>query len=109
MKWDEAHAQAQQVDELLWGFREESFIPHQLMSEKNDDQPVKVLIGHDAEPPLECDVLINLAEQVPLFFSRFPRVAEIVGSDESQKLQARERFRFYRDRGYQLSTHDITL
>ena len=99
--------QSQQIDDLLWSFREGSFIPHCQLLNENDQ--AQVLIGHNAEPPLECDVLINLAEQVPLFFSRFPRVAEIVGSDETQKQQARERFRFYRDRGYPLNTHDITL
>ena len=67
------------------------------------------MIGHAHEPPLEFDVLVNLADQVPLFFSRFTRVAEIVDGDENRKQQARERFRFYRDRGYPLNSHDITL
>jgi len=100
-------AQSQQLDDLLWTFRENSFVPHcQLL---NDEDQAKVMIGHDREPPLEFDVLINLVEQVPLFFSRFLRVAEIVGSDEQQKQQARTRFRFYRDRGYPLKSHEITL
>lgn len=99
--------QSQQIDDLLWSFRADSFIPHCQLT--NEAEQTQVLIGHDAEPPLECDVLINLANEVPLFFSRFPRVAELVGSDEEQKQQARKRFRFYRDRGYPLNTHDISL
>ena len=99
--------QSQQIDDLLWSFREGSFIPHGQLPAEDPQTPV--LIGHELEPPLECDVLVNLAKEVPLFFSRFPRVAEIVGSEETQKQQARERFRFYRDRGYTLNSHDITL
>ncbi len=99
--------QSQLIDDLLWTFKDGSFIPHRQL--RSEDDQAQVMIGHDAEPPLEFDVLVNLAPQVPLFFSRFQRVAEIVGDDEQQKQQARERFRFYRDRGYPLNTHDITL
>ncbi|MCF6217968.1 MAG: DNA polymerase III subunit chi [Gammaproteobacteria bacterium] len=100
-------AQSQLIDDLLWRFREESFIPHcQLLNEEDQAQ---VMIGYDREPPLDFDLLINLAGEVPLFFSRFVRVVEVVGCDEEQKLLARERFRFYRDRGYPLNSHNITL
>jgi len=100
--------QARQVDDLLWTFRDGSFVPHALM-EQAGGAPQQVLIGHSTEPPLEQDVLINLTNDVPLFFSRFLRVAEIVGGEEQQKQQARERFKFYRDRGYPLNTYNIEL
>ncbi len=99
--------QSQQIDDLLWSFKESSFIPHCQLTES--DEQAQIMIGHEHEPPLEFDVLVNLADQVPLFFSRFTRVAEIVDGDENRKQQARERFRFYRDRGYPLNSHDITL
>ncbi len=102
---DAKHAKL--LDDLLWTFRDGSFIPHcQFLNEEDQAQ---VMIGYNADPPLEFDVLINLADEVPLFFSRFLRVAEIVGSDDQQKQLARERFRFYRDRGYPLNNHEITL
>jgi DNA polymerase-3 subunit chi len=100
--------QAKRIDELLWTFKEHSFIPHCLI-EDAENTSAQILIGHDAEPPLESDVMINMANQVPLFFSRFLRVAEVVGGDEVQKHQARDRFRFYRDRGYPLNSHNISL
>ena len=49
-------------------------------------------------------VLINLHAAPPPFFSRFERLAEIVGADEADAAAARERFRFYRERGYELRT-----
>jgi len=67
-----------------------------------------VIIGQGEEPdPEHRDLLINLSDQVPLFFSRFERVAEIVGGNEAARKQARERFRFYRDRGYPLNSHEL--
>jgi DNA polymerase-3 subunit chi len=95
------------LDEYLWTFREGSFIPHALVgSEAAADSAV--IIGQGQEPdPSHRDLLINLGDEVPLFFSRFERVAEIVAGDETTRGQARDRFRFYRDRGYPLNTHEL--
>jgi DNA polymerase-3 subunit chi len=53
-------------------------------------------------------VLINLHDAPPPFFSRFERLAEVVGADEAGAAAARERFRFYRERGYELRTHNLS-
>ena len=67
-----------------------------------------VLIGHDADnDPAETDLLINLADEIPMFFSRFERVAEVVSEDKQSRESGRNRFRFYRDRGYDLRTHQL--
>ncbi len=102
--------QAMQLDKLLWTFRDGSFVPHQLHnSDANADSPI--IIGHqtcsDAELAAHHQLLINLDQTVPPFFSRFERVAEIVSGDETQRTQARERFKFYRERGYELQTHEL--
>jgi len=98
--------QATHMDNLLWTFRAGSFIPHQkYQTDSSADSPVQ--IGIQDAPELESDVLINLAPEVPLFFSRFQRVAELVGPEDEAKTQGREHFQFYRDRGYPLSTHNI--
>ncbi len=52
------------------------------------------------------DILINLQAQHPPFFSRFKYLVELVGLDEADKLAARERYRFYRDRGYEVKSTD---
>lgn len=93
------------LDDLLWTFRGGSFVPHSTYSDAEPDDPV--IIGHGAEPGNEDDLLINLAPAVPAFFSRFNRVAEIVDGAPQTKALARERFRFYRDRGYTLETHHL--
>jgi len=97
--------QAAAVDDLLWTFRAGSFVPHGLYPAA--DEALPVLVGHDAAPEQATEVLVNLADEVPAFFSRFERVAETVGADTEEKQQARSRFRFYRDRGYDLRTHTL--
>ena len=53
------------------------------------------------------DVMINLAPSVPGFFSRYMRVVEVIDSDPGRRQQGRERYRYYKDRGYELKTHNI--
>lgn len=101
-------ADARQLDTLLWTFRAGSFVPHQPMEEGMQPEPdTPVHIGHGSEPGGHDDVLINLAAEVPLFFSRFKRVAEVLDGEEERRREGRERYRFYRDRGYTLKSHQI--
>ena len=105
---DEQHAT--RYDELLWTFTEDSFVPHQLVASENSEKTV--LIGHQSTmdmPSTHHDVLINLNHETPSFFSQFERVAEIITTDESSRIKGRERYQFYRDRGYALETHKMSL
>ncbi len=100
-------SQTNELDDLLWTYRAGSFIPHQCAAAENEpDCPV--LIGHVDAPENRNQVLINLDTAVPMFFSRFERVVEIVNQEETLRQQARERFKFYRDRGYDLQTHNLS-
>jgi DNA polymerase-3 subunit chi len=98
--------QLKQLDDMLWTFRDGSFLPHGVY-EEDTDSTHPVLLGHDVEPDGPSDVLVNLSNEVPAFFSRFNRVAELVGGDEAQRAAARQRYRFYKDRGYTLNTHNL--
>lgn len=98
--------QAEQLDQLLWTFRDGSFIPHCLQDDKVAPEAA-IIIGHGAEPEDHNRVLINLSQEVPAFFSRFERVAEVIAGDEQARHAGRERFKFYRDRGYELNTHNL--
>jgi len=101
--------EALQLDELLWTFSQGSFISHRVVREALDKPPPEqVLIGVDAPPgPGQWDVLINLAPEVPEFFSQYARVAEVVDNNDGRREQSRGRYRFYRDRGYALNNHKI--
>ena len=98
--------QAKSLDDMLWVFRQGSFVPH-CLSNAADQADSAVVIGHEGLPEIQPDVLINLADSVPNFFTRFERVAEIVSGDEPSRQIARKRFKFYRERGYPLETHEL--
>ena len=105
-----SEAAAHRLDALLWTFRDASFVPHVIDAAGLDEAlaaATPVRIGAGGEPGFEAEILVNLGDEVPLFFSRFERVAEIVPGDPAARAASRERFRFYRDRGYTLTTHDI--
>ena len=102
----ESDMQLHQLDDILWVFRDGSFLPHAVF-DGSTDAPEKILLGHGAEPQDCSDVLVNLSNGVPAWFGRFDRVAELVDGNEAQRAAARERYQFYRDRGYTLNTHNI--
>ncbi len=98
--------QSEQMDKALWAFRAESFVPHQLNTEDDADN-CPVLIGHEGKPPRLMDLLINLNDEQPLFFSQFERMAELINDDDTIKTSGRERYQFYKQRGYDLDTFHI--
>lgn len=98
-------AQCVELDQRLWRFRGESFIPHDLI----EDAPDSPVILGTAEPPQNREgLLINLAAGVPALVEGFTRVAELVIEDAGIRQTARDNFRFYRERGYPLRDHRLT-
>jgi len=96
--------ESEALDDLLWSFREDRFIPHSLQKIE-ESAPIK--IGHNHEPSEHQEVLVNLSGEVPDFFSRFDRVAEVVPLEDERRESARQNFRFYKERGYPLEYHKM--
>jgi len=96
--------QARQLDALLWSFRPASFLPHALQGEEHAEQ---IAIGWGQDPGDHNDLLINLQLDIPAFFSRFQRVAEVVTQDDDSITALRKSWKFYKDRGYELEKHDL--
>lgn len=99
-------AEAEALDELLWNFRADSFIPHHLVGD-GPTPPPPVRIGWQQIPPEAGDVLINLHADAPAQPQRFRRIVEIVGGDEAMRAAAREHWRLYRQQGYAVTKHDV--
>lgn len=113
--WREGHnvhirctsaSNATSIDNLLWSYQDTSFLPHAI-DDCETATSVPVTIGHGAQAPNNPDVLINLGPDVPDYFSRFKRVMETTGSDDIARAAARERYRYYQERGYALNTHKL--
>jgi len=94
------------MDRLLWTFRDVSFLPHCVYPAKNPELN-PILINHQSVSTGEHDILVNLQTDVPTTFSQFARVAELIDSDPATKQAGRQRFKYYRDRGYPLNSHTI--
>ena len=99
--------QAEVLDQLLWTFRDGSFVPHQLLGVTGRSDGAPVTIGFDEAEIGDRDLLINLTDEIPSKAASFPRVAELVTSDEESKQKSRKRFVGYRELGVELETHNI--
>jgi DNA polymerase-3 subunit chi len=99
-------ATTEALDRRLWIQPATGFLPHcRLASPHAAETPVIVDDALDHEGP--AAVLVNLHVDPPPFFSRFERLAEIVGRDEAAAAAGRARFRYYRERGYALRAHNM--
>lgn len=90
------------LDKLLWEQPVEGFVPHVTMTSPQAAL-TPVIVDHSLLHEGAADVLINLSAEPPAFFSRFERMFEIVGSDLTLAAAGRERWAFYKARGYPLS------
>lgn len=97
-------ADAERLDELLWTFRDGSFVPHELLG---GDSNAPVTIGFGDDDVDARDLLITLCDEIPPFAESFPRIAELVTSEEDCRNKSRQRYANYRDRGHAIKTHKI--
>ncbi len=95
---------ATEIQQYLWSLPQQ-FLPNHLASNALASV-TPIIIDWQGEQLLHDEVLINLQHPQPVFFSRFRRLIEIVGVDEADKVQARIRYKFYRDRGYEIKSYD---
>ncbi len=100
---DKQHAE--QIDEMLWAFDSDSFVPHNLVGE-GPKQGAIVEIGYQA-PRSRRPVLINLTSTVPNFANQFNYIVDFVPSDETLKQQARERFKTCRQWGFHVDNQAV--
>lgn len=98
---------AQRIDRLLWTAQAVSFIPHCAAHDALAAQTPVLIAVDDAAPAAACEVLLNLSAECPPFFERHERLLEIVAQEEAERLAGRARFKFYRDRGYEIRNHDL--
>jgi DNA polymerase-3 subunit chi len=101
--------EAQRLDDLLWTFRDTSFIPHQIGETVTMQLPVFVTIAVDKPKLINNDILFNLTHEVPYFFSEFSRIIEVISEEKTDKTQARKKYKIYKEKNCPLITHNISL
>jgi len=96
-----------ELGRLLWLWPATGFLPHcRLASPLAAETPI--LVDHVLEHEGPAAVLINLHPAPAPFFSRFERLAEIVGGGDADAAAGRERWKFYKARGYEVRSHDMS-
>jgi DNA polymerase-3 subunit chi len=98
------HAQAEAIDELLWAFDEDAFIPHQLAGDDDDADTAVLIVPPGVDTP-DRPLVINLREGCPE--GRCERVLEVVAADPAERDGSRLRWREYQRRGFELAKNDM--
>jgi DNA polymerase III subunit chi len=94
------------LDRALWTFSPNDFIPHVMTGDPlASDTPI-LLTSNELTPTHHRQILVNLDEQWPPFFSQFERLIELVSAEDADRQLGRGRFKFYRDRGYAIESYD---
>lgn len=99
-------ALAEEMDRMLWTFSPLSFVPHVRAGNALASQTA-IVIAQDEIGLVHHEALLNLGDEPPTFFSRFEQLREIVSRDEQDKRLARERAKFYKSRGFEVTTLDM--
>jgi DNA polymerase-3 subunit chi len=94
------------LDRLLWTHPPIGFLPH-CRAQHRLAPVTPIILDHVAEPVVHEQILLNLRDEAPPHFSRFERLFEIVARDDGERSRARARYRYYRERGYDIRAHDL--
>jgi len=98
---------ADRLDRQLWIQPPNGFLPHcRAGSPLADETPI--ILADWIDPARATPRLLNLSDEIPTGFASFDELVEIISTDDSVRLPARERFKFYRERGYDLINKDVS-
>lgn len=98
---------ASSLDRMLWTNSALSFVPHcRADSPLAAETPILITDTLDSIP--QDERLMNLSQAIPPGFSRFQSLIEVVGQEEEERSAARERVKFYKDRGYDVRYFDLS-
>ena len=98
-------SQAEELDDLLWSFNPDAFIPHQIAGSDEDEEEALVLIAPPGQQPGLRPLVINLRDAA--WMEPCDRVLEVVPDDPAAREPLRERWRQYKAAGYALAKHDM--
>ena len=98
-------AQAEELDELLWSFDPDAYIPHQIVGDDVDEEEAIVLIAAPGAEAPERPLVINLRDDP--YLGSCERVLEVVPADPAARGPLRERWKHYQSLGFDLKKYDM--
>jgi DNA polymerase-3 subunit chi len=96
--------QADALDEKLWSFDDDAFIPHQLAGDEDDAITAVLIAAPGVETP-DRPLVVNLRDVCAS--GRFERVLEVVAADPAEREGSRARWSEYKRRGFEVNKHDM--
>lgn len=103
----EDEAMARDLDDRLWTFKPESYLPHAVLADEVEPLP-PVTLGWETPPAPGVEAMLNLHLEIPEWFSRFERVAEIINQHQDVLTAKRACWQTYKKRGYPVKANDLT-
>ena len=99
---------ADEFDRTLWTYSQLSFVPHVKSSHALAAETPVVIANDEAGLP-HHEALLNLGDDPPPFFSRFNALRELVLADDTDRARARDKARFYKSRGFEVTHLDVKV
>ena len=97
--------QAEELDKILWTFRQESYVPHALVDKDNNTQPVQIgWVDNEIE---DAEAIINLSDGMPDTSNHLKKIHEIIENIDEKKEKARERWKKYKSIGFNIKAHKV--
>jgi DNA polymerase III subunit chi len=96
--------QAEAIDDALWAFEDDAFVPHQLAGDDEDDD-VPILIVPPELSPADRTLVINLRDECAP--GSYDSVKEVVAADPAEREGSRKRWKEYQSRGFELRKFDM--
>ena len=96
--------QADALDEKLWAFDDDAFIPHQLAGDE-DDAMTAVVIAAPGVATADRPLVVNLRDECA--DGSYERVLEVVAADAAEREGSRLRWSEYKRRGFEVAKHDM--
>ncbi len=98
-------AQAEALDDLLWSFDADEYLPHQIAGMDEGDEDTPILIATPDMDIAARPLLVNLRDAAP--GGSFDRVLEVVPADPAARGPLRERWKHYQSLGFEVNKHDM--
>lgn len=102
--WVNDETEAASLSERLWNAGPETFLAHSIES---DDPLDQIVIAWQDRPDSQTDILINMADKVPAFYSHFNRIIELTVQHPDVLKANREHFQHFRNEGLAPKVHKI--
>ena len=97
--------QAEAIDDALWAFEDDAFVPHQVAGDDEEDADVAVLIVPPEIAAADRALVINLRDECA--GGSYESVKEVVPAEPAHREGSRKRWKEYAQRGVELRKFDM--